>query len=44
MREVVQWLMGWGRHVHVLEPDSLRRLMLEEAEAIARNHSKSDEE
>ena len=24
--EVLQWLLGWGRHVQVREPESLRRL------------------
>lgn len=31
-REVVQWLLGWGRHVRVLEPESLVALLVEEAE------------
>jgi predicted DNA-binding transcriptional regulator YafY len=37
-REIVQWLLGWGSHVRVLEPESLRALMAEEAEGIVRNH------
>jgi predicted DNA-binding transcriptional regulator YafY len=36
--EVLQWLLGWGAHVRVLEPDSLRRMLAEEAEQIMRNH------
>jgi predicted DNA-binding transcriptional regulator YafY len=36
--EILQWLLGWGRHVRVLEPESLRRRIVEEAEAMARNH------
>ena len=26
-RDVLQWLLGWGSHVRVLEPDSLRAQM-----------------
>lgn len=37
-RDVLQWLLGWGRHVRVLEPPSLQRLMAEEAEALWRAH------
>jgi predicted DNA-binding transcriptional regulator YafY len=33
-REVVQWLLGWGAQVRVLEPESLRRLLADEAAAI----------
>lgn len=35
--EILQWLLGWGRHVRVLEPASLRRMVAQEAEAILRN-------
>jgi predicted DNA-binding transcriptional regulator YafY len=37
-REALGWLLGWGRHVQVLEPDSLRRMLAEEAEAIIQNY------
>ena len=37
-RDVLQWLLGWGRHVRVLEPASLQRLMAEEAEAMLSAH------
>ncbi len=40
-REVVQWLLGWGRHVRVLEPESLRQMMAEEAEELVKNHIRS---
>ena len=33
--EVLQWLLGWGRHARVLEPEALRRRIAEEAEALA---------
>ena len=32
--EILQWLLGWGRHARVLEPESLRRRIAEEAEAL----------
>ncbi len=37
--EIVQWLLGWGRHMQVLEPESLRKRMVEEAEGMLRNHA-----
>jgi predicted DNA-binding transcriptional regulator YafY len=37
-RDVLQWLLSWGRHVQVLEPPSLRRLVAAEAEALWRAH------
>lgn len=37
--EVVQWVLGWGRHVRVLEPADLRQRLLLEAQAIQRNHA-----
>ncbi len=37
--EIVQWLLSWGRHMRVLEPESLRRRMVEEAERMLRNHA-----
>jgi predicted DNA-binding transcriptional regulator YafY len=36
--EVLQWLLGWGARVRVLEPESLRRRLAEEGNAILRNH------
>ncbi len=32
--EIVQWLLSWGAHVRVLEPDSLRQRLLHEAQAV----------
>ncbi len=37
-RDVVQWLLGWGSHVRVIEPDSLRALLAQEAEKMLRNY------
>jgi predicted DNA-binding transcriptional regulator YafY len=36
--EILQWLLGWGRHVRVLEPESLRKKLATEAEAMVRNY------
>ena len=37
-QEVVQWLLGWGSHLRVLEPESLRQRIAAEAEAMLRRH------
>ena len=38
--DVIQWLLGWGRQVCVLEPESVRTLLVDEARAIlAQNHT-----
>jgi predicted DNA-binding transcriptional regulator YafY len=39
MEEIIQWLMGWARYVRVLEPDFLRERLLEEAQAILKQHA-----
>lgn len=36
--EIIQWLLGWGRHLHVLEPESLRKRIVAEAEALLSQH------
>jgi predicted DNA-binding transcriptional regulator YafY len=36
--EILQWLLGWGQHVRVLEPELLRKRLVEEAEGMLRNH------
>ncbi len=36
--EVLNWLLGWGGGVRVLEPASLRRRLVDEAAAILRRH------
>ncbi len=36
--EVLQWLLSWGSHVRVLEPETLRRRITEEAQRMLRNH------
>lgn len=40
IEEVVQWLLSWGRQVQVLEPESLRTRLLEEAQAMVKIHQK----
>ena len=32
--EIVQWLLGWGQRVRVLEPESLRQRLMDEARGI----------
>jgi predicted DNA-binding transcriptional regulator YafY len=39
--EIVQWLLGWGGNVRVLEPDSLRRRLAEEGLRIVENNRKT---
>lgn len=36
--EVLPWLLSWGRHVKVLEPQALRKRLAEEARTIARQY------
>jgi predicted DNA-binding transcriptional regulator YafY len=38
-RDALPWLLSWGAHVRVLEPASLRALLVAEAEQVVRNHS-----
>ena len=38
-QELVGWLLSWGAHVTILEPDSLRVLLQAEAEAMARRYT-----
>ncbi len=33
-RDTVNWLLSWGRYVRVLEPESVRRLLADEAAAV----------
>lgn len=36
--DILNWLLGWGSHVRVLEPESLREMLSREAEGILKNH------
>jgi predicted DNA-binding transcriptional regulator YafY len=36
--EVLQWLLSWGSRVRVLEPETLRKRIAEEAQAMLQNH------
>lgn len=38
-RELLQWLLGWGRNVRVLAPESLRQLIAAEADVMRREHA-----
>jgi predicted DNA-binding transcriptional regulator YafY len=37
-RDLLQWLLGWGSQVQVLEPATLREQIAREAEALLRHH------
>ncbi len=39
--DITQWLLSWGAHVQVLEPDSLRARLAAEAEGMWRNFQMS---
>lgn len=39
--EIKGWLLSWGRYVHVLEPESLRTLLVEETQAMLRNFQRN---
>jgi predicted DNA-binding transcriptional regulator YafY len=41
LSEITQWLLGWGRHARILEPDALRHLLAEEAAAMLRAHQRN---
>jgi predicted DNA-binding transcriptional regulator YafY len=41
-KDILQYILGWGRHVRVLEPQSLVQRVAEEAEAILQHHKKSE--
>jgi predicted DNA-binding transcriptional regulator YafY len=36
--EVLQWFLSWGSHVKILEPDSLRQRLAEEAQMMLQNY------
>ncbi len=36
--EIIQWLLSWGQHARVLEPESLQQRLVEEAEGMLRNY------
>ena len=38
--DIVQWVLGWGRHAHVLSPESLRQRIAEEAAAMLRLYAR----
>ena len=40
--ELQGWLLSWGRHVRVLEPNTLRAHLAEEAEAMLRNFQRGE--
>jgi predicted DNA-binding transcriptional regulator YafY len=36
--EILQWLLSWGRHAQVLEPQSLCQRLAEEAQAMLQHY------
>jgi predicted DNA-binding transcriptional regulator YafY len=36
--EILHWLLSWGRHAEVLEPEWLRERLAEEAEGMLSNY------
>ncbi len=40
--EIVQWLLGWGANVRILEPDSLRERLLREVEGMLMQFQKAE--
>jgi predicted DNA-binding transcriptional regulator YafY len=38
IEDVLQWVLGWGRHVHVLEPPELRELVIREVAAVSASY------
>jgi len=40
--EIMQWVLGWGRHVRVIEPSDLIQRLRDEADAMFKNHHLSD--
>jgi predicted DNA-binding transcriptional regulator YafY len=41
-RDVLQWFLSWGSHVKILEPDSLRQQLAEEARNMLQNYADRD--
>jgi len=36
--DILNWLMSWGSHVRVLEPESLREILVREGQGMVENH------
>jgi predicted DNA-binding transcriptional regulator YafY len=39
--EVLQWVLGWGSHARVLEPEALRQMVIDEAQKILEQNLES---
>ena len=37
-KDILTWLLGWGSHLRVLEPEPLRQRMATEAAAMLRHY------
>jgi predicted DNA-binding transcriptional regulator YafY len=42
--EISKWLLSFGRHAHVEEPDELREWMAEELKAMGENYGRTRQE
>jgi predicted DNA-binding transcriptional regulator YafY len=42
VNDMKNWLLGWGRHVEVLEPDALRQQIAEEVRAVLRTYEQAE--
>jgi len=41
VEDILPWLLRWGSHAHVLEPDSLRQRLIKEAQALLDQYKSS---
>jgi predicted DNA-binding transcriptional regulator YafY len=41
-RDVLQWFLSWGSHVKIVEPDTLRQRLAEEARRMQQNYEDSE--
>ncbi len=39
--DILNWLLSWGSHVRILEPDFLREILLREAHGVIENHAEN---
>lgn len=40
--EVIPWLLSWGSHVRVIEPEAVRRQLIQEANGMLKNHRQTE--
>jgi predicted DNA-binding transcriptional regulator YafY len=42
INEILPWLLSWGGHVRILEPESVRRRLMEEAQKMLEKNSRNE--